>query len=289
MKNFLVLKINNSINKSYLMKMHILMLVMQQLNTKENWFNKKLRSGFFIFDKNEFPKLTNTSYDPLLFEIINSAYLKKNRLHDFFKALEPLIVFHEKKSDYEIDSSKSAEITNFFLKDKILSGLTLFEFNPKGNAHLNLLEELGAIIPDNIKNSEIPIQGENAIKLKNWNTHINEKYDITFSNGLMDNNSGIKYEKHSDVFCGFELYSIFANVTKKNGFSLHANGSVISSLYETYFQFIGFKVIDYFRNVDGDFRFTMIMEKINEKQTNYDEFSYIYTELKKRWPTRYGN
>ena len=105
----------------------------------------------------------------------------------------------------------------------------------------------------------------------------------------MDDNSGIKYQNHSAVFSGFELYAIFANITKKSGFSLHSNGSVISSLYETYFQFIGFKVIDYFRNSDGKFDFTMIMKKINEKQANYDEFFYIYNELKKRWPTRYGN
>ena len=31
------------------------------------------------------------------------------------------------------------------------------------------------------------------------------------------------------------------------------------------------------------------MKKINEKKTTYDEFFYMYTELKKRWPTRYGN
>ena len=55
--------------------------------SKEEWLNKKLSGGFFIFDKNEFPKLTNTSYDPILFEIINSAYIKKNKLKKFFKIL----------------------------------------------------------------------------------------------------------------------------------------------------------------------------------------------------------
>lgn len=262
---------------------------MQELNTKEAWLNKKLRSGFFIFDKNEFPRFTNTSYDPLLFEIINSAYITKNRMEDLFKALGPLIIFDEKKNDYKIDSSQPAEIKDSFLKDKILSGLTVFELNPKGNSHMYFLQELGAIVPDEAIISQIPIQGNGAIKLKNWNSYLNEKYDITFSNGLMDANSGIRYDKHSDVFCGFELYSIFANITKKNGFSLHANGSVISSLYETYFQFIGFKVVEYFRNSDGNFRFAMIMKKINDKNTTFDEFAYIYTELKKRWPTRYGN
>lgn len=262
--------------------------MVQQL-TKEDWFKKKLRSGFFIFNKNEFPRLTNTSYDPVLFEIINSAYLAKNRIADFFKNLEPLIIFDEKKKDYKLEVSKTAEIKMAILKGKILSGLTIFEINPKSNAHITFLEEVGAIIPEKVKNNLIPIEGKDAIKLKNWNSYINDKYDITFSNELMDNKSGIRYDKHSDVFSGFELYSIYANITKKNGFSLHANGSVISSLYETYFQFIGFKVIEYFRNSDGQFNFTMVMKKINDKQTNFDEFFYIYNELKKRWPTRYGN
>lgn len=259
------------------------------MQSKEEWFNKKLRSGFFIFDKNQFPRFTNSSYDPVLFEIINSAYILKNRLNDFFKSSEPLIVFDEKKNDFMLDGSKADEIKEALLKDKILSGLTIFELNPKGTLHLKFLEELGAIIPEKVNSNSIPITGENAIKLKSWNSYLNEKYDITFSNELMDSNSGIKYDKHSDVFSGFELYAVYANITKKNGFSFHANGSVISSLYETYFQFIGFKVIDYFRNTDGNFNFTMIMQKINEKQIRFDEFFYIYTELKKRWPTRYGN
>ena len=261
---------------------------MEQIS-KEDWFKKKLRSGFFILDKNQFPRFTNTSYDPVLFEIINSAYLLKNRLHNFLNALDPLIIFDEKKNDYKIDGSKAMEIKDALLKDSILSDLTVFELNPKGSAHLDFLEQLGATVPAQVKNNLIPISGENAIKLKNLNNYISDKYDITFSNELMDENSGIKYEKHSGVFAGFELYSVYANITKKNGFSLHANGSVISSLYEAYFQFIGFKVIEYFRNSDGDFKFTMIMKTINEKQTTYDEFFYIYTELKKRWPTRYGN
>lgn len=261
---------------------------MEQIS-KEDWFKKKLRNGFFIFDKNEFPRFTNTSYDPILFGIINSAYILKGISDNFFKILEPMIIFDEKKGDYRIDGSKVSEIKSALLKDGVLSGLTVFELNPKVNIHINFLEELGANVPEQVKNNSISISGEHAIKLKNWGNYVNGKYDITFSNELMDENSGIKYDKHSAVFSGFELYSIYANITKKNGFSLHANGSVISSLYETFFQFIGFRIIEYFRNSDGEFNFTMIMKKINEKQTNYDEFFYIYTELKKRWPTRYGN
>ena len=259
------------------------------MESKQEWFDKKLSDSFFIFDKNQFPKFTNTSYDPVLFEIINSAYISKGRMQDFFKALEHSIFFDESKKTYKIDNSKTEDIRQALLKDKILSGLSIFELNPKDNLHLKFMEDLGAKIPNELWNNSIPISGENAIKLGNHESYVNEKFDITFSNELMDENSGIKYEKHTGVFSGFELYAFYSNITKKNGFSIHANGSVISSLYETYFQFIGFKVIDYFRNTDGNFNFTMIMQKINEKHLNYEEFLYIYNELKKRWPTRYGN
>lgn len=260
-----------------------------QEQSKEEWFRKKLINEFFIFDKNEFPRFTGTSYDPVLFAIVNSGYIIKNRIGDFFKTLEPLIVFDNEKKKFAIDRGRAAEIRESLLKDKILSGLSVFELSPKGTSHLEFLEAMGAKIPDESKPNALQVSGENAVKLKNWNEHVKDRYDITFSNELMDENSGIKYEKHSAVFSAFELYTVFANITRKNGFSIHANGSQISSLYETYFQFIGFKVIEYFRNSDGQVNFTMIMQKINEQTSDYERFFYTYTELKKRWPTRYGN
>jgi len=261
----------------------------QQLLGKEEWFKKKLRNDFLIFDKGEFPAFTNTGYDSVLFGIINSAYIKKNNLDSFFKALEPFINFDDGKNKFVIDSKRTEEIKESLSDDRILSGLTVFELNPKETSHLEFLEGMGAVIPQEVMNNSIPILGEKAIKLNNWNEYIKGKYDITISNGLMDENSGIRYNNHSAVFSAFELYTIFANITKKNGFSFHSNGSQISSLYETYFQFIGFKVIEYFRNSDGQFNFTMIMKKINEQVSDYNRFFYTYTELKRRWPTRYGN
>ncbi|MBI2659762.1 hypothetical protein HYX07_01205 [Candidatus Woesearchaeota archaeon] len=257
--------------------------------SKEEWLRKRLRGNFLILDKNEFPKFTNSSYDSSLFGIINGAYAINNRLDDFLKIIGQSVVFDERAGNYRMDASNMEKNKKLLLKDKILSGLNIFELNPRGTNHLDFLEQLGAAIPENVKKNQIPISGEKAINLKNWSSSINGRYDITFSNELMDENSGIKYGNHSAVYSAFELYSMFANITRKSGFSIHSNGSAISSLYETYFQFIGFKVIEYFRNSDGSFRFTMIMEKLNDKQTSFDEFLYIYTELKKRWPTRYGN
>jgi hypothetical protein len=261
----------------------------QQGKSKYDWFKEKLRNGFFLFKKGEFPKFTGTDYDPLIFSIVNSAYITKNRLDDLYRALDPFISFDDEKNEHKIVVSNTHLLKEMFLKDNILSGLKVFELNPKGTSHLDFLEELGASVPDYVRNHDIPISGENAVKLRNQNDFVNEKYDITFSNGLMDENSGIKYENHSAVFSAFELFALYSNITKKKGFSLHANGTSISSLYETYFQFIGFKVIEYFRNSEGSYNFTIIMKKINEKQTDYENFSYIYSELKMRWPTRYGN
>ena len=254
--------------------------------SKQEWFNKKLSIDFFIFNKNEFPKFTGTSYDPVIFTIINAAYIIKNRHSDFFKVFEPLIVFDENKKYFSINSQQIEKINQTLFNDKILSGLSLFELNPKETKHIEFLKQLGAEFP---VEESISISGDNAIKLKNWKNFIDKKFDMTFSNELMDENSGIKYEKHTAVFSGLELYTLFANITKKNGFSIHSNGSIISSLYETFFQFIGFNVIEYFRNFDGNFKFTMIMRKINNKESSFDEFFYIYNELKRRWPTRYGN
>ncbi|MBO06273.1 MAG: hypothetical protein QGI89_01135 [Candidatus Woesearchaeota archaeon] len=260
---------------------------MLQNLSKREWFNSKLRKNFLVFDKNQFPKFMDTSYDPTIFAVINAAYILKDKLDDFFKVVEPLIVFDKNKNTFKIDNLQSEKIKEMLFHDKMLSGLTLFEFNPKGTEHLDFLRQLGAEISD--QTEHIPAAGSDVIKLKNWKSYFNKKYDITFSNGLMDENSSIKYEKHTAVFSGLELYTLFANITKKTGFSIHSNGSIISSLYETFFQFIGFNVIEYFRTNDENFKFTMIMQKINKKETNFDEFFYIYHELKKRWPTRYGN
>ena len=84
-----------------------------------------------------------------------------------------------------------------------------------------------------------------------------------------------------------ELYAIFSNLTKKGGYSIHCHGNYISSLYETYFQFLGLKVIDYFRIETGPYNFGIIMKKFNDKKISKEEFDYLYNELKKRNPIRY--
>lgn len=260
-------------------------MAMTKVMTKEEWYKKKTREGFFIFDKNEFPKLTDTSYDPILFALTNSAYSSKPS--HFFELLEPHIYFDNEKRDFKIDSRNIEQLKNDLLSEKPLNGMQILELECKEPAFPDFLKSLGAeIAPFSL--TKISEFNGKRITLNNYQDVFKDnKFDITLSNGLLNNDTYIKYNNLSGNFCGLELYTIFANLTKKNGFSLHVNGNMITSLFITFFQLVGLQTVEYFRHSDGQDRFMIIMKKLNSKTTGYDEFSTIYTELKKRNPIRY--
>ena len=151
-----------------------------------------------------------------------------------------------------------------------------------GQDHLDFLNRIGA----NMSSLMVKANG-NTLNLQNFNSKINKEFDITFSNNLLHDNSGIEDEEHSNVYRSMELYAVFSNLTRKNGYSMHCHGNYISSLYETYFHFLGFKVIDYFRIEAGPYNFGVIMKKFNDKKISRGEFDYLYNELKKSNPIRY--
>ena len=252
---------------------------------KEEWYNKRVKEGFFIFNKNEFPAFTDTAYDPLLFAVINSAYEKK--ISKFFDILEPHIYFDNGKKDFRIDSRNIEQLKSDLLNDMPLKGIHVLEIESKEPSHLEFLKSLGAEIDSN-SSTKINEFNVGRITLNNYkDVFQGKKYDITLSNGLFDNGPYIKYNNLSGNFCGLELYTIFANLTKKGGFSIHANGNMVTSLFITFFQLVGLQTVEYFRHSDGQDKFMIIMNKINNKTTSPDEFNTVYTELKKRNPIRY--
>ena len=253
--------------------------------TKEEWYNKRIRDGFFIFDKDEFPKLTDTSYDPLIFVIVNSAYSSK--LSHFFGILEPHIYFDNEKKDFKIDSRNIEQLKSDLLSEKPLKDMQILEIECKEQAFLEFLKSLGAEI-DTLSTAKINDFNGKRITLNNYKDIFNDKkFDITLSNGLLNNNAYLKYDNLSGNYSGLEVYTIFANLTKKGGYSIHANGNMISSLFITFFQLVGLQTIEYFRHSDGQDRFMLVMKKVNNKATSYEEFNTIYSELKKRNPIRY--
>lgn len=253
--------------------------------SKEDWYNKRIKGGFFIFDKGEFPALTDTSYDPLIFTLVNSAYASNPSR--FFEILEPHIYFDNEKRNFKIDSRNIDQLKKDISSDTPLKGLKIFEMESKGAIHLEFLRGLGAEIDQN-SSARINDFSGGRITLNNYqNTFKDKKFDITMSNGLLNNDAYIKYSNLSGNLCGLELYTIFANLTKKGGYSIHINGNMITSLFITFFQLVGMQAIEYSRHSDGDGKFMIIMKKINNKVTSPEEFSAIYAELKKRNPIRY--
>lgn len=254
------------------------------INSKVQIFHEKTRNGIVLFERDKFPKILNSSYDSLILNIINCSFLIKNNLNEFFTIIEPFVEFNQAKGIFEIEDSKTSEFKKILSGINALSGMNLLEIMPIDAKieHLDFLSKIGANV-----STLMAKENGNILSLQNYNSKTIKKFDITFSNNLLHDNISIEDEKHSNTFRAMELYAVLSNLTKKNGYSIHCHGAYISSLHETYFQFLGFRVIDYFRVESGPYNFAIIMKKVNDKEISSEEFHYIYTEMKKRNPLRY--
>ena len=254
------------------------------ISSKSQIFHEKTKDGIVLFEKDKFPRITDSTYSPLMFNIINCSFLVKNDLNGFFSAIEPFVEFNQQKNIFTIEESKVNEFKKTISNAEILKGIEMLEIMPAnvGQDHQGLLNAMGANT-----NSLMIKDNEGSLNLQNFNSKINKKFDITFSNNLLHDNESIEDENHSNVYRGMEIYAILSSLTKKNRYSIHCHGSYISSLYGSYFQFLGFKVVDYFRVETGPYNFGIILKKFNDKKITNEEFEYLYLELKKRNPIRY--
>lgn len=253
------------------------------INSKVQIFHEKTRNGIVLFDRDKFPKITDSSYDPLLMNVINCAFLIKGNLNEFFTILEPFVEFNQIKNIFEIEESKMSELRKV-LSGIDLSGTDLLEILPidANTFYLDFLHKAGASTA-----TLMAKDNGSTLNLQNFSSKAGKKFDITFSNNLLHDSASIEDEKHSNVYRAMEIYAILSNLTKKEGYSVHCHGAYISSLHETYFQFLGFKVIDYFRVADGPYNFGIILKKMNNKEITQEEFNYLYAEMRKRNPIRY--
>ena len=253
------------------------------INSKVQIFHEKTRNGIVLFDKNKFPGILNSGYDPLLLNVLNCSFLAKGRLNEFFTIIEPFVEFNLAKGMFEIEESKVSELRKV-LSAANLSGVDLLEIMPADaeTGHLEFLHKTRA-------NTASLMAKDNGriLNLQNFGSETAKKFDVTFSNSLLHDCASIEDEKHSNVYRAMEIYAILSNLTKKDGYSAHCHGAYISSLHETFFQFLGFKVIDYFRVEDGAYNFGIILKKVNNSEITGEEFNYLYAEMKKRNPIRY--
>jgi len=254
------------------------------ISSKLQIFHEKTINGIVLFEKDKFPRIIDSSYYPLIFNIINCSFLIKNDLNGFFSIIEPFVEFNQQKNIFTIEDSRVNEFKKTLSNADILKGIEILEIMPAniGQGHLDFLNAMKANT-----NSLMVKDNEGSLNLQNFNSKINKKFDITFSNNLLHDNEYIEDEKHSNVYRSMEIYAILSNLTKKNGYSVHCHGTYISSLYEPYFQFLGFKVIDYFRVETGPYNFGIVLKKFNDREITDEKFNYLYAELKKRNPIRY--
>ena len=61
------------------------------INSKVQIFHEKTRNGIVLFDSDKFPRILDSSYDPLLLNIINCAFLIKGNLNEFFTIIKPFV------------------------------------------------------------------------------------------------------------------------------------------------------------------------------------------------------
>lgn len=256
----------------------------ETMTSKLQIFLEKNKEGFVLFEKDKWPKLTNSNHNVALFTVANMAFKLRNDITGFYRLLEPFVELDMDKDIFVFEEVKAGELRNTLAQQKVLRGLDVFELMPNAasDEHIPLLQSMGCTMSA----LKISAAAETA-SLKNQSQLVGGKFDITFSTWLLHDDSGIADQQRSNVFRAMEMYALFANSTKPNGYSIHAFGSYVSTLYDTYLDFLGFRIVKYFRAASGPYGFVVIMQKYNNKEISYDEFTYLYQMLQARNPTRY--
>ena len=251
--------------------------------------NQQKDSDFFIA-KNFYSEKWRVTADPYLVSV-GSGFTRSTRLSIqptkfLLPAKYKLVVLVESRDKtFSKELSFEVEIVPFG-DDNVKTELIIDDkIDPRLGSTARV--SLESLYNFGISNVRLSLYSDLFSFEKNFNLKANKEFDITFSNNLLHDNSGIEDEEHSNVYRSMELYAVFSNLTRKNGYSMHCHGNYISSLYETYFHFLGFKVIDYFRIEAGPYNFGVIMKKFNDKKISRGEFDYLYNELKKSNPIRY--
>ncbi len=194
-----------------------------------------------------FPKFLGTSYDAVVFALVRAASLIKGSEFSDFSSLRELKPFEGLEALEVVPESAQAQ----------------------ARASHTILRELGCTFT---------YAADSEVGLANPGSLSGQRFDLTFSNGLLS---------QSEVQRSMELYAVFANITKKDGYSIHACGSHVSTLYSTFLDFLGFRICSYFRFGSGRDDFVLVLRKYNGRETTLEEFRDLYQLLQARDPARY--
>ncbi|MFH1182130.1 MAG: hypothetical protein V1702_04185 [Candidatus Woesearchaeota archaeon] len=235
--------------------------------------------NFVPFGKDHFPKLG--SYGGMLLPLLYVAYSIRKDIAGYKALLEPFAEI--KNNSLAFDEASTQDFLATLESRRALEGPEFFELLPASaeKEHIYALRSMGCNI------TVLKLSEASQLGLKNYLEAVNGKFDITFSNALMEDNSGISDGVHSKTFRSMEMYALFSNITKQNGYSIHAGGNYVSTLYSTLLDFLGFRIIKYFKFASGENDSVLILKKYNSKETSYEEFDYLYQMMKARDALRY--
>lgn len=237
---------------------------------------------FVSFEKGHFPRLLD-SYGGMLLPLVTAAFKLRNENAGFLELLKPYVAYDNSRNVLVFDEKKSREFMEELINKQALQGSRFFELLPDSATkdHISALRTMGCNISA-IKPSEL-----GASDLESLQAAINETFDITFSNVLMGENPGVTESTHSGTHKSMEMYALFSSITRKNGYSIHAGGRYVSSLYTSFLDFIGFRIVKYFKFGSGPEDSVLILRKYNNKQTTFKDFEYLYKMLNARDALRY--
>lgn len=230
-------------------------------------------TNFLIFEKGKHPTLEGYD-DPVIFYVVNAGAIingKNNELKEITKKYSSV---NEKTGSLEFDNGKNKELYKELLDMKILEDVKIAALGTKAGLYLRILEKLGA-------NSKQLVIGKDLF------SENDEKFDIVFSSGHFDPEELKKFNSENIKKFALDYFCKAANLTKFNGYNIHSYGEYISTLYNLFFQVIGFDISEYFRNDNSVQGFTIILRKINDQHIDKEKADYLYEELKHRNPIRY--
>jgi hypothetical protein len=227
---------------------------------------------FIPFEKDNFPKLS--SYGGILLPLAYAACKIRNDTRGYNSLLEQFT--HKSDGLLKFDASAEKDFLATLANKRVLD-TKCFELLPKTGSmeHLSTFRGIGCDITA-IKLSD------DRLNLQNYKDAVNDKFDITFSKGLLDISNASSSKR------AMELYALFSNITRKNGYSIHAAGNYVSTLYSTLLDFIGFRIVSFFKFGSGQNESVIILQKYNSKETTAEEFEYLYNMLQDRDKLRYS-
>jgi hypothetical protein len=231
---------------------------------------------FIIFENNQYPEITDPHDDAAIFYIINAGYILKNRQKEFEDILYNYAEFEKKSGKYKFNKDKSKDFLDLIIKQRALSEISVGALGNIAGHYLRLLEKMGA------KTKQIDLENEPLKAFNGW-----QSFDITFSIGQLDLEEMKKHNPKNPKMLVFQNYALLSNLTKMDGFSINSNGDQITTLYDLFFQLVGFKIKEYIKTQNLDYGFTIILRRLNNQKISESEFDYIFQEIKKRNPIRY--